>query len=146
MFFQGFRRSLVARLVPRWIDWEAKSITIPAGAAKNRRELPVAMHPRAARAIKAQMKANGSIDPGAPIFGSLDYSNPFWTAVDKLGLDRHGLVPHHVGRHTSATLMAKAGASTIELQAALGWSSREMPDRYTHPTVDLGRRAFARMK
>jgi hypothetical protein len=44
------------------------------------------MHSKVWRAIKAQMKDGGSIDPSRPIFGKFDHSNVFWDACKRLDL------------------------------------------------------------
>jgi len=163
MFFNLFRKSTVERIVPGWIDWTKRTIRVPASKAKNSKARTYGLHPRAEKAIKAQMKENevGAAasraekvavggthhpspagNPASPIFGKFDHSNVFWSACKRLGLvrvnakgevDRRGLTAHHVARRTAATLLVDAGVSTKDRMAAGGWESIEAAERY-----DLG--------
>lgn len=78
--------------------------------------------------------------------GGIDRSNLFWACVKRLKLDAYGLVPHHIGRHTAATIVGDAGASTSDMQALFGWRSREMAERYTHPSTAGAERALEKLR
>lgn len=146
MFYAALRRSTVARMTPRWVNRKTATLTIPAREAKTRKDTVLWLHPKARRAIRGEMEARKVTDPGAPIFGSFDHKGVFWRAVDALKIDRHGLTPSHVARHTAATLMGDAGTGALDLKAAGGWATLEMVDRYTHESVDASKRAFERLR
>jgi integrase len=48
LFETWVRRSTLRALTPRWIDWKAETITIPAKHNKTRREKVIDLTPRAA--------------------------------------------------------------------------------------------------
>lgn len=146
MFYVALRRSTVARMTPRWVNWKTHTLTVPPLGTRSRKRTVLWLHPKARKAIRAEMDANPVTDPSAPIFGSFDHKGVFWRAIDALKIDRHGLTPNHVARHTAATLMGDARAGALELKAAGGWSTLETADRYTHSSVEASKRAFERLR
>lgn len=146
MFYAALRRSTVARMTPRWVNWKTHTLTVPPLGTRSRRQTILWLHPKARKAIRAEMDASAVTDPGRPIFGSFDHKGVFWRAIDGLGIDRHGLTPNHVARHTAATLMGDARAGALELKAAGGWSTLETADRYTHSSAEASKRAFERLR
>ena len=137
LFWTGLRQGTVEKLRGEWLDGE--ELHIPPGILKNSERLTLPLLPRAAKALRQEAKGPG------PIFGPFDCSTAFWGAVDRLGWKREGLVAHHVGRHSLATLVAGRGASSPEMQALFGWKTRAMADRYTHPTRADAARALGRL-
>lgn len=150
MFFNLFRRSTVARLMPSWVDLKARTVRVPASNAKNSKTRTYWLHPKALRALREQMRENASVS--SPIFGSFDHSNVFWSAVERLGIasreEKRGLTPHHVTRRTAATMLVEAGATTKDRMAAGGWDSVEAAERYDLPTeqVERSRRALRKLR
>ena len=150
MFFNLFRRSTVARLLPSWVDLKARTVRVPASGAKNSKARVYWLHLRALRAIREQMRENASTS--APIFGRFDHSNVFWSAVERLGIatqqNKRGLTPHHVTRRTAATMLVEAGVTTKDRMAAGGWESVEAAERYDLPGEQLerSRRALRKLR
>jgi len=58
MFFNLFRKSTVERLMPSWLDLQKHTVKVPASKAKNSKTRVYWLHPRAEKAIKAQIKEN----------------------------------------------------------------------------------------
>lgn len=149
MFFNLFRRSTVARLMPAWIDFQKHTIRVPPNRAKNSQERIYWMHPRTEKAVRAQLRENG--DATKPVFGPFDHSNVFWSACERLGIatreERRGLTAHHVARRTAATLLVDARVSTKDRMAAGGWESIEAAERYDKgEQVERSRRALRKLK
>jgi len=91
-----------------------------------------------------------NIDPDHPIFGPFDFHQEwddekkggvFGRALTMAGIDRHGLTPHHVTRHTAATLALENGVSILGAMAQGGWDSMQSMQRYTHPQLKHARAA-----
>jgi len=59
--------------------------------------------------------------------------------------DAELLTAHHLGRRTSATILAKNGATEAELMAAHGWSTPAMAHRYVKRELDLSGVANSKM-
>jgi site-specific recombinase XerC len=160
MFFSGFRKSTVQRLLPTWIDLKAHRISIPPSSSKNSRARVYFLHPEAERAIRdqlADLKRQGKLNFGQPVFGRFDHSNVFWAACKRLGFvdvdeqgkvqGKRGLTPHHVGRHTAGTMLVEAGARLEDRLAAGGWETVEAAQRYDHgEQFERSRRALRRLK
>jgi site-specific recombinase XerD len=51
----------------------------------------------------------------------------------------HGLTPHHVTRHTAATLALENGVSVLGVMAQGGWDSMQSMQRYTHAQLQHAR-------
>jgi integrase len=65
----------------------------------------------------------------------------FARACRMAGIDQHGLTPHHVTRHTAATLALANGTSILGAMAQGGWDSMLSMQRYTKPTLAHAREA-----
>ncbi len=106
----------------------------------------------------------GRLTPDDPVFGAFDFHQANTAALHggvfgraclrakivKLRadgtVDFSGLTPHHVTRHSSATIAAgKRGTTLEELMALARWRSPDMAAGYLHPTVKAGRRASRRL-
>ena len=65
----------------------------------------------------------------------------FGRACRAAGIDGHGLTPHHVTRHTAATLAAEKPSATLAgLMAQGAWRSASIPEKYLHPNLQAARR------
>jgi integrase len=150
LFYTGWRISMLERVLIRYIDWKKGIVRFPKGVLKNPKDWIVKLHPLALQALRDELASNPSIDPvdlGRAVFeGSIDHSNLFWASVKRLGIDTHGLTPHHVARHTLATQLGEDGVSTNDLQSMLCWSSRSMADRYSHTGLAGAERALGKLR
>ena len=88
--------------------------------------------PRCAEAIREELSEAQNIDPDRPIFGAFDFHQEwddeekggiFGRALTMADIDRHGLTPNHVTRHTAATLALENGVSILGAMAQGGWDS-----------------------
>jgi len=151
MLFGLFRKSTVQRMARSWIDWKARTITVPPSKSKTSKERVYWMHARTVAAVRAQLKVRGDIAPSVPIFGKFDHSNVFWGACKRLGIatldDKRGLTAHHVARKTSATMLVDAGVSTKDRMAAGGWDSVAAAELYDHgDEIERSKRALKRLR
>lgn len=162
------RRRTIEKLTRRWVDFGAETITIPAGAIKNKAEIVIDLTPIAAEVLREELaeidaarKASGAepLRLDDPIFGRYDFHQAatrkvrkggkeievedggiFGRALRLAGLDGHGLTPHHSTRHTAATLAAeRPGATVAGLMAQAGWKSASMAEKYLHPNLAAAR-------
>jgi integrase len=147
MFYTLLRKSTVEKLCGRWLTKDY--LAIPASAHKSRKKhRGMYLHPKALAAIRAQRAANGDLDPDKPIFGEFCYrvnlgngdkrheGGLFWDAVREAKIEPKGLTPHHVARHTGATLLAEAGMPLIDLMAQGLWDSAQAASRYMHVSAE----------
>jgi integrase len=168
MFWSLLRKGELAALTEEWVDWKERHITIPGEHSKSGEREVIDLHPVVARAIRAQLR-DRKVERGNPIFGRFDFHQAntpklkgglFGRACLKAGLvklypegharagtvDFRGLTPHHLARHTAATLAADSKDTTLnELMALARWRSSAMADRYLHPSLEAGRRASRRL-
>jgi integrase len=166
MFFSLLRKGELAALDDTWIDWKQQTITVPGEHSKSGEREVIDLHPLVGRALRAQLRENPrkKDEPGRPIFGRFDFHQAntpqlkggvFGRACLKAGIAKlredgtvnlAGLTPHHLARHTAATLAADSRSTTLaELMALARWRSSAMADRYLHPSVDAARRASRRL-
>ncbi len=61
------------------------------------------------------------------------WCNRFTAAMDKAGIDARArnLKPHGL-RHSLNTLLRDAGQDPAKIRAALGWTTEQVQDAYTH--------------
>jgi hypothetical protein len=57
------------------------------------------------------------------------------------GIDQHGLTPHHVTRHTAATLALENGVPVLGAMAQGCWDSMQSMQQYTKPQLPHARQA-----
>jgi integrase len=163
------RKSTIEALTLRWVDFGRETITIPARHFKTKREKVIHLTPRCAEAIREELAEVQNIDRDRPIFGAFDFHQEAvrrWTdaagnehqyedggvfarACRDAGIDMHGLTPHHVTRHTAATIALGNGASILGAMSQGGWDSMQSMQRYTHGNLEHARaatraRAFGR--
>lgn len=131
LFFTGARKSDLERMTLRQIDWESKFVNLPARQTKSKkREQALFLHPRAFNAIAAHVRDSKIVDPSQPVFGRVGLKYWFLKAIEKAGIEREGLAPHHHTRHTAATMVADRGATLAELMAFGRWQTPQMAARY----------------
>jgi integrase len=159
------RKSTIEALTPRWVNFHNESITIPAKHFKTGKEKLIDLTPRAAEAIRAEIAAKSAgeepIRLDEPVFGSFDFHQEavrkwkdvagnehqyedggvFARACRSADIDQHGLTPHHVTRHTAATLALENGTSILGAMAQGGWDSMQSMQRYTHAQLQHARQA-----
>jgi integrase len=152
MFFAGFRRSTVARLTPRWIDFKSKTITPPGLQIKNRQTgHGFAMHPLVEKAIVEQMTTNreerdgGVVELDKPIFGEINFHALWKRICREVNIDTHGLTAHHGARHTAGTMVCRTAQSMEEALAFMGQKDLRSLRKYWHPSVRLSAQANTRI-
>jgi len=162
MFKNGFRKSTVVRMTPKWVNFPTGLVVIPKCSYKvKRKDVKIVLHPDSPAAIKEQLRQDGRLieaveGKGAvvkvlredePIFGWFDHKTLFAATMKRLGIDAKaiGLTAHHGARHTMAQILADSGASDRQLMAAGGWSSPQIISRYANETEELSRQAMALM-
>lgn len=148
LFWSACRKSDLERLTWRQVDLREGWLRFPPRQTKSRkRDQVVALHPRAAKALRAELAAQGKVvDPAAPVFGRFSFRARFagWCAAAGIR-DMEGLVPHHVARHTTATLAGDAGATLAELMALGRWVTPQMAARYMRVNARASKRALDRL-
>lgn len=164
LFYSLLRKGELAALTLRWVDWRRREINVPAAHTKSGEPEQAALHPLVAKAIRGELAERGSLLPDEPVFGRFDFHQAntpklqgglFGRALLRARLailapdgtvDFCGFTPHHVTRHSSATIAAGRRGTTLEELMALGrWKDAQIPSRYLHPTVKAGRRASRRL-
>lgn len=149
LFWSLLRRGELWALTPRWVDFDAKQITIPAEHTKSRKQESIPLHPKVEAALLAEIEARGKKEEpefyDLPIFGEIDVRKAWAFALETARvngkrIDRKGLVPHHVTRHSAATWAGKSPKSSLIAMQALGrWRSPKMVGRYMHPEAEMAR-------
>lgn len=161
MFYSGLRMGETAAITTRWIDSRRREITVPAEHSKSGEPEVIDLHPEVARAIRGEL---GTRKDEKPIFGHFDFHQAntpelqgglagrallrakLVTLKPDGTVDFRGLTPHHVTRHSAATIVAGKRGTTLEELMAFGrWKDAQTPSKYLHPTVKAGRRASRRL-
>jgi integrase len=159
------RKSTIEAMTPRWVNFHNETITIPAKHFKTKREKVIDLTPRAAEAIRSEIAekypGDNPIRLDEAVFGPFDFHQEavrkwkdrdgnehryddggvFARACRMAGIDQHGLTPHHVTRHTAATLALENGVSILGVMAQGGWDSMQSMQRYTHANLQHARQA-----
>ncbi|MGH9621176.1 MAG: site-specific integrase [Bryobacteraceae bacterium] len=116
LLLTGQRRGEVAALDTSWIDYEARTITIPSAVAKNRREHLIPYGERVA-AILEHLPKNGLVLPGkgtnVPFSG---FSKAMIAFREASGVEDFTL---HDLRRTYSTGLAKLGVAPQTIEALL---------------------------
>ena len=134
-------------MTPRWLGKDL--LRIPAVDDKAGHACTIPLHPKARAAIRAQL-AGKVVDLDRPIFGTFSFhqargrTHPlggiFERAVELAGIDAQGLTPHHVTRHTAATIAgAQPEASLSGMMRMFRWTSPQMVARYLHGEMEAAR-------
>jgi len=133
----GARRSEVTSLIWRHVDLKAGRIVLPPKAHKTgaRTGKPrVIMLPAEAQAIIARQPAGA--DPDAFVFQPAKGAGPLAIAKPWMAIRKEASLPENLGlhglRHSLASHLAMAGASSVELMEALGHKQISTTLRYTH--------------
>lgn len=147
MFYTAARKSDLERLRLRQVNWRTGFVTLPPRQTKSRqRGQELYLHPKALAALRAEVRERQVVEPDALVFGPIDLRAAFKHALDAAGIrDRDGLVPHHVTRHTAATLAGDAGASLAELMAFGRWATPGMAARYMRVSAQRAKSAAERL-
>lgn len=147
LFYTAARKSDLERLTLRQIDWRSGFVGLPPRQTKGRtREQVLYLPAKALAAMRAEVRARKVVDPAALVFGPFSLRRVFARALDAAGIkDRKGLVPHHVTRHTAATLAGEGGATLAELMALGRWTTPGMAARYMKVRAALAKKAADRL-
>lgn len=147
LFFTGARKSDLERLTLRQVNWRTGFVELPPRQTKSKaRDQALWLHPRALAALRAEIRAAKVVDPAALVFGRFDCARVWARALDAAGIkDRDGLTPHHVTRHTAATLAGDKGATLAELMAFGRWATPQMAARYMKVSALNAKKAGERL-
>ena len=144
-FWSLMRKGELQAMTPRWIDFAAKLITIPATDSKSGEVESIPLHARVSAAAAEEIKIREAEDKrDLPIFGPI-YFRKAWkfalatARVDDKPIDPHGLTPYHTTRHSGATWAASRTKDGLALQALGRWRSLQMVARYTHASAERAR-------
>ena len=155
LFWSAMRRSDLRRLTLREINWKTGYINFPSPMTKSKKEgQQIWMHPKVRDALKAEIaelekktkkRPARKVAPDELLFPQFTVDKTGRKAIAAAGLDAKGLTPHHVTRHTTATLAGDAGASLAELMALGRWSSPQMAMRYMHENAKRSKAALKKL-
>jgi len=123
-------------ITPAWIDSKAKLIRIPADHSKSGEVEEIPLHPKAAKALKEQIAARGSLERDVPVFGKINVKKAFAYAIQKAKITKKGITAHHHARHSAATIGAGETQDMLAIQALGRWRSLRVVERYTHPKAE----------
>lgn len=133
----GARRSEVTRLIWRHVDLKAGRIVLPPKAHKTGKsdgKQRTIMLPTEAQAILARQA--GGENPDAFVFQPAKGEGPLTLAKPWYAIRKEAKLPEALGlhglRHSLASHLAMAGASSVELMQALGHKQISTTLRYTH--------------
>jgi integrase/recombinase XerD len=119
-------------------DFTAKSVTIPAPIAKNRKARILPLKNSTVKLIKELVEENRAdfdsdyiflANYGEPLTRS-HFRNRLIDFANRAGIEKK--VHPHLFRHTAATLFLESGGDVRHLQLLLGHSDLRMVIRYTH--------------
>jgi integrase len=145
LFFSLLRRGELFGLTPRWVDFKRNWIRIPATDSKSGEVEEIDLHPRAARALRAELRAQDTVKADAPLFGEHDVRKAFFHGIKAAGIDPHGLVAHHSTRHTGATMVGESTTDLLEIMAAMRVRSPQIAKRYLHVDAKRARRVMRKL-
>lgn len=147
LFYTGARKSDLERMQLRQIDWKSGFVKLPPRQTKSKaRDQVLWMHPKALKAIRAEIATSKIVDPEALVFGPFNSVRVWALALDKAKIsDRDGLTPHHVTRHTAATIAGDKGATLAELMAFGRWATPQMAARYMKVNAAQAKKAGERL-
>jgi integrase len=145
LFFSLLRKGELSALTPRWVDFKGQHIRIPATDSKSGEVEEIDLHPRAARALRAELREHKTVQADAPLFGLHDARKAFEHGIAAAGIDRTGLVPHHSTRHTGATMVGEQTTDVMEIMAAMRVRSMAIAQRYLHVDAKRARRVMRKL-
>ena len=158
--FTGMRRGELLAL--RWtaIDFESRQIVVEAETAKSGRTRRVPMTRDLEEDLQAlrrsQDQAVSGMNGSGPVFARPDGSpmttnclRGLWRKAregcERISPEKRKKVTFHTLRHTSASLLRKAGVSLFDIGKILGHSSVQTTMRYAHLYADETRDAIDRL-
>lgn len=145
LFFSLLRKGELQALTPRWVDFRNAWIRIPATDSKSGEIEEIDLHPRAAKALKAELRTRQTVGADSPLFGEHDARKAFEFGLAEAKIDRHGLVPHHSTRHTGATMVGESTTDLLEIMAAMRVRSPQIAKRYLHVDAKRARRVMRKL-
>jgi integrase len=154
-YFTGLRLKDVTEL--RWsaIDWSAQTIAVE--TRKTRKDVTLPLHQQFAAWLKKQTRGIGK----APVFPTLvgkvgaRLSEQFQRIMERAGIRgrilreatgegrKQSALSFHSLRHSFNAALANAGVGVEMRQELIGHSSLEMNRLYTHPDIEVKRKAIA---
>lgn len=146
LFWSALRKGELEALCPSWVDDTEEIIRIPASDDKAARAEVVDLHPVVKAALTEERALHNPLALNSPLFGHFEFKELFRATITKAGISAEGLTPHHVTRHTCATLAAAAAPNLESIMAVGRWKSPQVAGRYLHPTLKAARAALRRMK
>jgi integrase len=135
-FLTGLRQRNLFELTWEQVDLTKGLLWVHAHQAKARKPIGVPLSDEAVALLRRQRGKHPRLvfsRDGRPL-KKLD-SKTWARALERAGLGRE-VCWHVATRHSWASWLAMAGASTSALQTLGGWSSPAMPARYAHYSVD----------
>lgn len=145
LFFSLLRRGELFALTPRWVDFRQGWIRVPPTHTKSGDIEEIDLHPRAARALRAELREHETVKTDAPLFGEHDARKAFEYGLTAAKIDRYGLVPHHSTRHTGATMVGESTTDLLEIMAAMRVRSPQIAKRYLHVDAKRARRVMRKL-
>ncbi len=142
--YTGMRIGEVLALTKFNIDIERMLIT---GGAKTDagRDRVIPIHPKIQKFVKKWYQAEGThliSRNGKEIRTGYYRQYLYYPTLERLGLTR--LTPHKA-RHTFATMLHEAGVDIKTRQMLLGHSDEATTHHYTHPDIDMLKKAIAQL-
>jgi integrase len=145
----GLRASNLRALA--WADVDLKRKSLRIGDSKNGEGRWVPLIGPAVDALKAQHKADptqeGWVFKSTTKDTPADINGAAWMRVKRAaGLTGAANFRFHDLRHTAGTYLNEAGASAIQIAAALGHKTLAMAKRYSHQSPEFTRSVFDKLE
>ncbi len=145
-FMTGLRFGEIKAMRPGWFDWEARTVTVPARVAKNRKLTTLPLDERLADDLRRQV---ATLEPGAPVLPMPKRGY----AMLQVDLEAAG-IPYvangkhfdfHALRGMTATILDEIGTPDGVRRQLMRHSSQTMTNLYTRPRDDQRRGAVERL-
>lgn len=131
----ALRKAEALSLRWEWVNWTARQISVPAEFRKGGKpqRAPTPINDLVHALLLERQARDRQPTKGRIWFQLKSYDDARRRAAVKAGIPKYR---HHDARHTVATLMARDGASELDLMNQMGWSTPAMAARYAHPTAE----------
>lgn len=130
----GLRQANVKKLRWSWINMTAKTVTVPAGEFKNRKELVIPLTETAIAVTRQEIGKHKEFVFTYQHQPVDNVSTRAWrNALQRAGID--GFTWHDSTRHTWAHNLRKAGVELEDIQDLGGWKDAKMVRRYATPDL-----------